>query len=466
MGRNMLLSFSVTNFRSFRDGQTLNLLASKRLGTPEAPHCCVVPGTGEHVLRVASLYGANGAGKSNVVQALRRVERLVRNGTPPGEPIFHNPFVLDDESAAKPSSFELQFLEEGEAFRYGMCYDADRIHEEWLDVYEGKKERNIFTRASTEKGTVTVSLGPAAKGASHSHSKMKALAEVGARPNQLFLTEVVNLDDPEAQGSRFRRAIKWFKSTLTIMDPDPQFLPLAQTIASHGKFLEFAGRFLREASTGIAALEVQTQRIPRSEGLPFPSRFAENIVWALPKGAVAVQSTPNGEELFFQGTGGDQINRRRIVALHDCGTEKAARLLLHEESDGSRRLLKLLPFLYRLTRQAGVIVIDELERSMHPMLARKFIEFFLKAADNSESQLIFSTHESTLLDLDLMRRDGIWFTEKDQEGATHLYSLADFKVRKDLRIEKGYLEGRFGAIPFLGGIDRLMEEQSGAEARA
>jgi hypothetical protein len=181
---------------------------------------------------------------------------------------------------------------------------------------------------------------------------------------------------------------------------------------------------------------------------------------------VAVQSTPNGEELFFQGTGGDQINRRRIVALHDCGTEKAARLLLHEESDGSRRLLKLLPFLYRLTRQAGVIVIDELERSMHPMLARKFIEFFLKAADNSESQLIFSTHESTLLDLDLMRRDGIWFTEKDQEGATHLYSLADFKVRKDLRIEKGYLEGRFGAIPFLGGIDRLMEEQSGAEARA
>ena len=100
------------------------------------------------------------------------------------------------------------------------------------------------------------------------------------------------------------------------------------------------------------------------------------------------------------------------------------------------------------------------------MLARKFIEFFSRAVRRTKSQLVFTTHETTLLDLHLLRRDGIWFAEKDNEGATHLYSLADFKVRKDLRIEKGYLEGRFGAIPFLGGIDHLIEEQAAAEPTA
>jgi hypothetical protein len=100
------------------------------------------------------------------------------------------------------------------------------------------------------------------------------------------------------------------------------------------------------------------------------------------------------------------------------------------------------------------------------MLAWKFVEFFLKSARGTESQLLFTTHESTLLDQNLMRRDGIWFAEKDPQGATHLYSLADFKVRKDLRIEKGYLEGRFGAIPFLGGMDHLVEEQAARESEA
>ena len=100
---------------------------------------------------------------------------------------------------------------------------------------------------------------------------------------------------------------------------------------------------------------------------------------------------------------------------------------------------------------------------MHPILARKFIEFFLKGARRTNSQTIFTTHESTLLDLDILRRDGIWFTEKNEFGATHLYSLSEFKVRNDLRIDKGYLQGRFGAIPFLGGIDHLIETETGAE---
>lgn len=408
----MLLSFSVENFRSFQAEETLNLLASKRFGS-ESPHCCEIPATGEHVLRVASLYGANGAGKSNLVRALGLFEQLVRRGTPPGKLVSYRPFLLDGESPTKPSSFELQFLEEGEVFRYGMCYDADRIHEEWLDVYEGKKEHNLFTRVSKEDGAVTVSLGPTTKDTGFSQ-KMKALAEVGARPNQLFLTEVVNLDDPDAQGPRFQHVVNWFKSTLQVIGPDSPFGRLAETIATDERFAEFAGRFLREASTGIAGLGVQTREIPRSELSTFPSTVLESLFDDLPQGRGLVIKGPEGEEIIVDGSRKNAIKVRKIGALHDSATGKRVELPLGEESDGSQRLLNLLPALYRITTENRVFVIDELERSMHPMLARKFIEFFLKAVRGTGSQLIFTTHESTLLDLDLVRRDGIWFAEKDQ----------------------------------------------------
>jgi AAA15 family ATPase/GTPase len=462
----MLLSFSVENFRSFRAEETLNLLASSRLSTtPGSPHCHEVAGTGEHVLRVASLYGANGAGKSNLVRAIRLLERLVLHGTPPGKPISYTPFVLDGESPTKPSSLELQFVEKGEVFRYGICYDAERIHEEWLAVYRGKKEHNVFTRLSEEDGTTTVGLGPPAGGASFPR-KIKALAEVGARPNQLFLTEVVNLDDPGAQGPRFHRVVDWFNSTLQVIQPDAQFRRLAETIATDDKFAAFAGRFLREASTGIASLDVQTSEVSRSELFKSHPKALEGLFDDLSHDGSVFIRGPHGEEMFVDESRKNVVIVRNIGALHDSTTGNAVKLPLGEESDGSRRLLHLLPALYRIATESRVFVIDELERSMHPMLARKFIEFFLKAVPATGSQLIFTTHESTLLDLDLMRRDGIWFAEKDQKGATHLYSLADFKVRNDLRVEKGYLAGRFGAIPFLGGIDHLIEERAAEEAKA
>lgn len=458
----MLLSFSITNFRSFESEQTLNLLASKRFDNPEqSPHCYEVPDTGEHVLRVVSLYGANAAGKSNLVQALSLLKRLVLHGTPPGKPIPYKPFLLNSETPKKPTSFELQFLEDSEVFRYGVCYDAVRIHEEWLDVYEGTRERNLFSRITNEDGAVTVELGPAAKG-EYLTPKMKALAQVGARSNQLFLTEVVNLDNREAQGRCFGRAIKWFESTLAVIRADAQFVPLAETIATDERFAAFAESFLREASTGIAGLKVETDEIPRSAA---SYEAFEQLVQSLGEGGKAFVRGPQGEEMVLSRSENDTITVRRLAALHEWASGQRTRFPLGEESDGSQRLLNLLPALYEVSRKGGVFVIDELERSMHPILARKFVEFFLKAACGAGSQIVFTTHESTLLDLELQRRDGIWFVEKDGHGATNLYSLADFKVRKDLRIEKGYLEGRFGAIPFLGGVDHLMEEQPCAEAK-
>ena len=460
----MLLSFSVENFRSFNAEQSLNLIASKRLGSTSSDQCVSIPGADESVLRVSSVYGANGAGKSNLVAALQFVEGLVLGGTGPGKRISRVPFALEDGASAKPSCFEIRFLSDDEVFCYGFACDAERVHEEWLAAYAGKKERNVFTRTSGADGVTEVNLGPAGKDTGGSE-KLAALAKVGARANQLFLTEIVNLGDTAAQGARLARAIKWFTTTLCVIPADAPFVMLAEIMARDERFAEFAGEFLKEASTGISSLQVQTKEVPVSEFSALPSEMIEEVFPQIAEGESAFMSGPDGYGLFIEGAKKDVVKMRRIAALHQKNAGGYATLPLEEESDGSRRLLNLLPALYNLHSEGGVYVIDELERSMHPMLARKFIEYFLKAVKTPSRQLVITTHESTLLDLDLLRRDGIWFAEKDEKGGTHLYSLSDFKVRSDLRIDKGYLQGRFGAIPFLGGIDHLIESESKQDAQ-
>jgi len=166
----------------------------------------------------------------------------------------------------------------------------------------------------------------------------------------------------------------------------------------------------------------------------------------------AVAARGDGEEFLLEGK---RYYRITVQSAHKDQNEKVTPFGLSEESDGTRRLLSLIPALYHLQNSIGVYFIDEIDRSLHPILVWKFLEFFLRAGGR---QIIFTTHESNLLDLDLLRRDEIWFAEKDDKAATHLYSLMDFKVRNDLEIRKHYLQGRFGAIPFLGNLDRLIEK--------
>lgn len=457
----MLLSFTVENYRSFCSEQTLSLIASRRLDANEHMlHCVGVPNTNERALRIAAIYGANGAGKTNLVRALQFAENMVLRGTAPGGRIVFEPHLLNQKMEGKPGCFELQILEGGSVFRYGFCCDSERIHEEWLSFYEGTREREIFTRTANEQGSVCIELGrQLPQGAIL--PKLDALAKVGARPNQLFLTEVANLDDADAQGPLFRKVIHWFKSTLAIIRAGASHSRLAEMIAEDPAFAEFAGTFLGEANTGIAGIESKTKVVPRNK--------MQYALSSLLKRATEQQSPMAQNQSTADNRKDDEalqeyVTVRRIAALHGTTQGKSVFFPIQEESDGSQRLLNLLPALYRIKSGAGVFVIDELERSMHPMLARKFIEYFLRVAGENHSQIVFTTHESTLLDQDLLRRDSIWFTEKSEEGATHLYSLSDFGVRNDLRLDKCYLQGRFGAIPFLGGIDNLIANAPSAES--
>lgn len=175
-------------------------------------------------------------------------------------------------------------------------------------------------------------------------------------------------------------------------------------------------------------------------------------------GGTVVLRIPNGPEVMVsKQPDGDHFYLLNIQAAHKHESKEETTLEIFEESAGTRRLLDLLPALYQLKARSGVYFIDEIDRSMHPMLVSKFREFFLRTCTAAPCQIIVTTHESHLLNLDLLRRDEIWFAEKGSDGATNLYSLTDFNVRNDLHIQKGYLQGRFGAVPFLGGLDRLAQ---------
>ncbi len=451
----MLLSFSVSNFRSFDAEQSFELLANLRHEPKPSEKTCVdVPGTDQRVVRVASVYGANGAGKSNLIKGLRFVQRRILEGRDAGQRIPYQPFRLSARTRNEPSRFELQFLAGGEVYCYGFACDAERVHEEWLDAYEGARARSVFQRTTDAENVVEINLGPGAEPVSG--TKLRALVELGVRPNQLFLTEVKNLGSSEAQGSRLSAVLDWFETRLIIISPGAQYNDLYGRLYRDQDFAEFVNRFLEASGTGIAQIEVSRTEIPRSQILG-ESKLAvllENIV----EGESATLKGPGDTEFVLDPEHPQSVFLQEVKAVHDCDDGTKTKLPLYDESDGSRRLLHLLPAFHSLKDEPQVFVIDELERSMHPLLARKLIEYFLKESSSTANQLLFTTHESTLLDLDLFRRDGIWFTERDSAGATHLYSLVDFNVRKDLRIEKGYLQGRFGAIPFLGGFDHLLEQ--------
>ncbi len=451
----MLLSFTLKNFRSFADEQEFSMVASNRY-PDHVEHLCPVPGTDDRLLRAAIVYGANGSGKSNLVKALRFVQRLVTVGTPPGKLIARQPFLFDRKARQEPSLFQVRFVHNERVFDYGFQVTDAEVTEEWLFLIQGSKEALVYERVTKENVT-KIEPGAAMSDTVQygDHSKTTALAQIGVRGNQLFLAAVREGLNPDDHGPLIRSVLEWINS-ITVVMPDANFGALAQWVASNSAFAVFASRFLHDASTGVAALRMENQELNESSGLPLD--FAKDLLSDAQPGEVRSFQFPGMGTVGLHKSEGEKYHIQTIRAEHIDNEGKAVTLPLQEESDGTQRLTHLLPTLYQLQDNRKIYVIDEIDRSLHPLLAKKFIAFFLRSCATKRGQLIVTTHESNLMDLDLIRRDELWFTEKSPQGISSLYSLADFKVRTDLRIDKGYLQGRFGAIPFLGNLDRLADE--------
>ncbi|NJK93454.1 MAG: ATP-binding protein [Blastochloris sp.] len=429
------------------------MVASKRLGSAHEDHLVRIPGGNESILKTAVMYGANGAGKSNLFRALdytRSVALRVRKKNTGTKRVSFRLGAVQ----AEPSSFDLQFMAGEKLYRFGFKVDDERITEEWLAEVKGERLITLYERVTRPDGEVVVDTSGFVKAG----PKLRALATVGGPTNVSFLATIrANLKAVD-YGDDVAAVIRWFEHSLKLVTPDSTFSALGPLLADNTEFAAFAGDFLKHASTGVDHLHVDKKEITEEQlRSVLPEAVVTDVLKDLEENESTIIQLGEDSELLIERGKEHHFYQITIHAAHQRGDGDVTSFNLAEESDGTKRLLHLIPALHYLQKQDAVFVIDEIDRSMHPMLVWKFLEFFLNDATSGQRQIIVTTHESNLLDLELLRRDEIWFVEKDRNGATTLYPLTDFKVRQDLEIRKHYLQGRFGAVPFLGNLERLTE---------
>ncbi len=417
----MLIRFTVGNYRSFWEPVELDMRATA-LKEHRATHVMRVQVSGKtyDLLRSAVLYGPNASGKSNFIQAMGLMRRLVLDSATKyqaDEPLPIQPFKLHAQARQKPSLFEIVFLHEDKRYRYGFQADKERIREEWL--YHARQRESLLFHRQEDEFYLSSRL-----------SKAAALRE-HTRPNALFLSVMAQFNHPLGTS-----LLRWFRESFRGLQGGGIETYLGFTI-SRLKDEDFRRRIqglVRLADFGIDDLEVKKEPLA-SLLSSLPEEFQNIIQKEIPEP--------------------DHASVERIQTLHgDTPFE------FEEESDGTQKFIALLgPFLDVLDH-GYVLAVDELEAHLHPFLTRTLVSLFHSPKVNAHNaQLIFTTHDLTLLDEELFRRDQIWFMEKTSQGATDLYSLADIGERKDVSLFKRYWEGRYGAVPHLAAFVPYLEQE-------
>jgi len=456
----MIISFSVSNFRSFNDEVTFSMVASNRF-QDHPNHLGNIPDSNAKVLRAGVIYGANGSGKSNFVRALRYLNRLAIGTRNKDAGTGRNTFLFVEDSS-KNSSLDIQFISDGKTYRYGMEIDDTKIVNEWLVLVNNERESIIFERTTTETGSVSVD----AKELSNENEKICSLINVGGPQNQTFLATIASTLNVQDYGAHLSSVIRWFENSLQFVYPNIEPEYFEREIFEKNGLSEFINNFLAFSSTGLDRLDVTREEITEDKLKTVAAEIYPELSQEKNNYYAYYSNKKLGKAIFVSNENGRHYYMYSINAVHEHETGKAVSTNLRDESDGTNRLIRILPALFDLqnNKNSCVYVIDEIDRSMHPLLVLKFIEFFLSGCAGSSSQLIVTTHDTHILDSDLVRRDEVWFTEKDEHGATKMYSLSDFQPRSDLKLGKNYLLGRFGAIPYLGRIDALIHAEQSKQA--
>jgi AAA15 family ATPase/GTPase len=450
-GLAMIIQFVVRNILSFSDEEdtVFKMTATKDDRHPN--HVVDIQEQGLQVLRTAAVYGANGAGKTNLVKALSFLKRLVTKGIGPKKKIPINRFRLKEQSAKNPAKFVIDFLQNNVHYSYGIVLDDSSVLEEWLYCTKPNgRETKLFERTTDENGEPNIDFGAQLKKES-GEDFLEFLAK-GTRKEQPFISEAESRNLKQTQP-----VIDWFREKLAIISVEPIYRPLQVRLHEDKNFADDLGKFLKAAGTGIESVVTKSEELDFKRHLPdMPESTRQEILNDL-NGKINVViggQRLDDEFLVIRGTR-EKPEILKLQTVHKSTNGESVTFSFSEESSGTKKLMHLFPALISLTQEDKVYVIDELDRSMHPLLSRAFLKTFLQA-DNKKSQLIFTTHEECLLDLDIIRRDEVWFVQKDENtNASKCYPLTDYKVRPDLEIRKGYLNGRFGAIPFFSDAKQL-----------
>ena len=415
----MLIEFRVKNFRSLRDEQVFSMVASADKELLDTHATATGLKAAPHILHTAAIYGANASGKSNLIKAIQFMRGVVVESATiiqAGQSYDRlQSFRLDSRTVEEPTEFEVIFLMDGVRYKYGFAMTSKRIVNEYLYVYKAFKPQTWFERHfDPQTGVEVYSDTSALKGD-------KKLWQRQTRENCLFLSQAAQLNSTMLQ-----RIFFWFLNDLIIVN-EQSLIGLEFTVEQleNSDSKSQIINFLKSADFAVDNIEIEKKNVPRR---------TINFDFITGKSEAIIQDV-------------EQIN---LSFLHQT-QQGEARFDLLDESSGTRVFFMLSGPLFDILKKGKTLIYDELETSLHSRLVREIINLFHGPRVNSlGAQLIFATHNVSLLDAyGLLRRDQIWLIEKDKDQASSLIPLSDFSPRKGEAIGRGYLQGRYGAIPFL-----------------
>jgi len=438
----MLIRFVTSNFLSFNEEKEFNMLA----GSFRTHKHHVYKAGKLNVLKGAAIYGANGAGKSNLVKAIDYLKQMVVNGGLE-KSINSQKFKLDKTKADAPTEFEIEFFYKRKIYAYGVSVNGNVVEKEWLYISGiDKEDKLIFERKTLKSGKSKIKFGKSYIKTKKDELLIELMGDNLLLEHELLLGKYENL-----KISDIDNVVEWVSKWLIIIYPKSRANVLVYGMTKVDDFANFVNDVLKTFDTGIKKLEVKD--------IDFDVYFAEE---EQVKKRELLEDIKDGNSILssnkYETVVVNKENNKNIVkkaiAIHNDFDNNNIDFDLSEESDGTRRLLDFIPAFDGILNANITYVIDEIDQSIHPELLQTLVKKIMDEP-NTKGQLIFTTHESNLLDLNIFRQDEVWFAEKDKGGSTNLYSLSEFKPRYDLDIRKGYLKGRFGAIPFTGDLKQL-----------
>ncbi len=445
----MLIRFVIENSFSFGERKEFSMIPNKKLKT--LTHHKYSEGNFE-MLKIASIYGANGSGKSNLIKSLKLLQQQVVGEI--DHSLENTRFKFNDETESKDQIFAIDFIQDSVPFYYAIILNDSRIAVEELYISSlGRgKDELIYERKTDSNNNTEITFLEEFEN-NEKNQLLKSVLLDFVKPEEPIMKLLSNRDN--SFFAKVKLAYKWFEKTLQVLTPSSRVSALAHIVDIDSEFKNYAQDLMSSFNLGITELVSEKKGIKDFFGEDDKEELNALIrkLKDSPDQAVNLRHKNNKDEIILVNEN-DTIWVKSLKIGHVGKNNKSALFDLREESDGTVRLLDFVPAFKSILSSKKVFVIDEIERSIHPLLIKELVEKF-SLDEQTKGQLIFTTHESNLLDQNIFRQDEIWFTEKNKAGSTDLYSLNDFKEHKTIDIQKGYLNGRYGSIPFLGNLQDL-----------
>lgn len=428
----MLLEFTVGNFLSFRDKNTLNLSAT---AIKEFVDSNIISTQRYQLLKSSVIYGANSSGKSNLIKAMSTMRKLVLQSFKQAstEELHITPFLLNTENEESPSSFEVLFLLDDVRYRYGFEVDNTSFKSEWLFESKKQTEKPLFLRENDGIEVMKI------------FSEGKDLEEK-TRDNALFLAVV-----DQFNGKTAKAIMNWFNNFVTVSGlSHERYTGITFNLLDNEETKPAMQNFYNNADLGFDTVKLNKKEFDVAR---LPKDMPESIM----------------QEISTKLQGQTMVDAITVHKKYDSKNKEVGTVefdMDSQESAGTNKVFNMSGPIFDVLHDGGVLVVDELDASLHPLLTLAITKLFNSQEHNPKNaQLIFATHDTNLLTYGNYRRDQIYFVEKDKYGASDLYSLVEYKeegavkaIRKDRSFEKDYIQGRYGAIPFIGNLSNIIKE--------